>query len=172
MTALLGGEFIVDMVFIALILALLGLLAGAVIAFGAGAGESLLGRRPRLGRTLGGALVGSVGFATVLSPLAIADSMGLSRDLLVILGGSLFGMMIGLGITAPAAISPKRIVALGGGAVGGALGIVIWRAMGFNPIQAGSVPAPVLLAAGGLVGLLLAFSITRAEARLSSGTKR
>jgi hypothetical protein len=152
------------MVVIAPVLAVFGLLAGAAMAFGIHAGESLLRRRPRLGRTLGGALLGGLGFAAVLSPLAIVDLMGLPAAF-VVLGSGLFGMTIGLGITAPAAVSPKRVIALGGGAVGGALGIVVWRALGYVPFQVGSVPTPVLLVSGGLVGLILAFSITWADAR-------
>jgi len=159
-----------DMVFIALILALLGLLAGAVMAFGISAGESLLGRRPRLGRALGGALLGGLGFVAVWSPLVIVDTTEIPVAL-VILGSGLFGTMIGLGTTAPAAIIPKRAAGLAGGTVGGALGIVVWRAMGFGPFQVGSVPTIVLVACGGVVGLILAFSITWAEPRRTGGKR-
>ena len=150
-------------------LLLFGLLAGAVMTFGIGAGESLLSRRPGLGKTLGGALLGGLGFALVLSPLAIVDSVGFPGDVLIIVGAGLLGMMMGLGITVPATIIPKRVAALVGGTVGGALGIVFWRAMGFGPLQVGSVPTPVLLVSGGLVGLFLALSITWAEARWPGG---
>jgi hypothetical protein len=162
--ALWGSGSIMDMVFVAPFLALFGLLAGAVMAFGISAGESLLSRKPRLGRTLGGALLGGLGSAVGWSPLAAVDTMELPAAL-AILGGGLFGTMIGLGITAPAAITLKRAAALGGGAVGGILGIVVWRTLGFAPFQVGSVPTPVLLISGGLVGLILAFCITWAEAR-------
>ena len=73
--------------------------------------------------------------------------------------------MSALGITIPAAVAPKRAAGLAGGALGGALGILIWRTLGFNPLQAGSVPTPILLVSGGLVGLILAFSIVWAGAR-------
>jgi hypothetical protein len=160
------------MVFIAPFLALFGLLAGAMMAFGIGAGESLLSRRPRLGRALGGALLGGFGFAAVWSPLAIVDSVGFPGDAFIIVGGGLFGTIIGLGVTAPAVISPKRVAALGGGTVGGALGIVVWRAMGFGPLQIDSVPTLMLLVSGGLVGLVLAFSIAWAESRWPGEGKR
>ena len=163
---------ILDVVFIAPVFAALGLLAGTVMALGLSVGESLLGKRARLGRTLGGTLLGGLGFAAVLSLFAIVDPIGLPGDVVKIVGGGLFGMTIGLGITAPAAISPKRAVGLGGGAVGGALGIVVWGAMGMKPFQAGSVPAPVLLVSGGLVGLIMAFSIVWAEARWPGGKKK
>jgi hypothetical protein len=166
--AILGIESIPDLLLIAPVLAVFGLLAGAVMAFGVGTGESLLSRKPTLGRTVGGALLGGLGFAVVLSPLAIVDRMLLPVPV-VILGAGLFGMLIGLGITAPAAIRPARVAALGGGAVGGALGIVVWRAMGFLPFQVDSVPTPVLLVCGGVVGLILAFSIAWAEARWPGG---
>lgn len=159
-----------DVVFIAPVLALFGLLAGAVMAFGISTCESLLSRKPRLGRALGGAVLGGLGFAAVFSPQVIADSMELPAAL-VILGSGLFGVMIGLGITAPVVLSPKRAAALGGGVVGGALGIVVWRATGFAPFQVGSVPTPVLLVSGGLVGLILAFSITWAEGRWPSSKR-
>ena len=133
------------------------------MALGIGAGESLLDRRPRLGRALGGILVGGLGFAAVLSPFAIVDPVGLPGDALRIVGGGLFGSAIGLGITLPAAMGLKRIAELGGGAVGGALGIVAWGALGYIPFQIGTVPTPVLLVSGGVVGLVLAFSIGWAQ---------
>ena len=96
--------------------------------------------------------------------------MWLSLDIFVFSGGGridggLFGLLIALGITIPAAVAPKRAASLAGGALGGALGILIWRSLGFSPLQASSVPTPILLVSGGLVGLILAFSIVWAGAR-------
>jgi hypothetical protein len=77
-------------------------------------------------------------------------------------------MLTALGITVPAAFSRQRAFILGGGVIGAALGIVILGVLGFDPFQvspAPTVPPPLLLAFGGLVGLLMAFSITWAERR-------
>ncbi len=164
--ALLAGRgSMLDMVFIAPLLAVFGLLAGAVMALGISAGESLLSKRPGVGRITGSSLLGGLGFAIILSPLAIVDPVGLPGDVWKIVGGGLFGLLIAPGITVPAAITPRRAAALAGGAVGGALGMVIWGALGYKPFQLGTVPAPVLLVSGGLVGLIIAFSIAWAEAR-------
>jgi hypothetical protein len=162
---------IVDVVTYALILAPFGLLAGAVMAFGISAVGSLLSRRPRLGRALGGALLGGLGFAAVFAPLMTGEMMELPVGL-VILGNGLFGTIIGLGITAPAVIGPRRAVALVGGAVGGTVGILFCRTLGFPAFQVESVPTPVLLLSGAVVGLILALSITWAEARWATGKKR
>jgi hypothetical protein len=166
-TALYGGTgSIADLVFIATLLAAFGLLAGTVMAFGVSVGESLFSERIRVGRIVGGTLLGGAGFAAALAPLGLADAQGLLNAVLRIVGGGLFGMMIGVGTTVPEAIGRHRAVVLGGGVVGAAPGIVLWGALGFKPLQIGGfVSAPVLLASGGLVGLIMAFSIAWAEAR-------
>jgi Cdc6-like AAA superfamily ATPase len=167
--ALLAGPgSLLNTVFIAPLLAVFGLLAGAVMALGISSGETLFSRRPRVGRILGGTLLGGLGFAVILAPLAIVDATAPLDAVSRIVGGGLSGVLIGLGITVPAVITPRRAAALVGGAVGGSLGIVIWGALGFkpfHPFQGGTVPLPVLLVSGGLVGLILAFSIVWAEAR-------
>jgi len=164
--ALLAGRgSILDMIFIAPLLAVFGLLAGAVMALGTGAGQSLLSRRPRAGSIIGGSLLGGLGFAVILSPLAIVDPVGLPGDVWKIVGGGLFGLLIALGITVPGAITARRAAVLIGGAVGGALGMIIWGALGYKPFQIGTVPTPILLVSGGLVGLIMALSIDWAAAR-------
>jgi hypothetical protein len=163
-----GPASLMMTVFIGPLLAALGLVAGAVMALGISTGEAVFGRRPGLGRILGGTLLGGLGFALVLAPLAIVDATAPLDAVLRTVGGGLTGMLIGLGITGPGAITSRRVAALVGGAVGGSLGIVIWGALGFdpfNPFPGGAAPLPVLLVSGGLVGLILAFSILWAEAR-------
>jgi hypothetical protein len=164
----------IDLVFIALVLAVLGLPAGAGMAFGISVGEALFSKRTRMGRVLGGTFLGGLSFMLVLAPLAIVDATEFLEGVLTIAGGGLFGMMIGLGLTLPAMIRPRRAVVLGGGAVGAALGLIVFGALGFDPFQVTSqpaVPIPVLLISGGLLGLILAFSITWAETRWSPAVK-
>jgi hypothetical protein len=163
--ALFSGGSILDLVFIGPILAVLGLLAGSVMGLGISMGESLLGRRSRLGRMLGGTFLGGLGFAVILSTLAIVDPVGLPDDVLKIVGGGFLGTAIGLGVTAGAVISPTLAAGLGGGTIGGALGIIVWGLMGMKPFQVGSVPTALILISGGLVGLIMAFSIVWTEER-------
>jgi hypothetical protein len=157
------GSSIPDMLFIAPLLAVFGLLAGAVLALGISAGESLLSDRPGLGRLLGGTLLGGVGFTLLVSlPLSAIAPASLREAALTVAGGGLFAALIGLGITLPAAIHPGRGLVWAGGGLGAALGVVVWGMLGFDPFQVApkpSVPPPVLLAFGGLAGLLIAFSI-------------
>jgi hypothetical protein len=157
-----------DMVFIAPLLAVFGLLAGAIMAFGISGAESLKRERAGIARIVGGTMLGGLGFATVLSPLAIVDLIGFPHDLLEIIGGGLFGALTALGITLPAALTSKRVAVLLGGALGASLGIVVWGVLGYGPLQVQSVPLPVLLASGGLIGFVLALSIVAAESRWAS----
>ena len=69
-----GPASLMMTVFIGPLLAALGLVAGAVMALGISTGEAVFGRRPGLGRILGGTLLGGLGFALVLAPLAIVDA--------------------------------------------------------------------------------------------------
>ena len=163
--AVLGAGSILFTIFIAPILAVFGLLSGSVLALGISSGAALFSRRPGAGRILGGALLGGLGFALFLGPLAIVDTVRLPDGVFNVMGGGLFGLLIALGITVPAAVAPNRAAALAGGALGGALGILIWRTLGFIPLHVSSVPTPILLVSGGLVGLILASSIVWAGAR-------
>jgi hypothetical protein len=153
----------IAVVFFAQIFAILGLLAGAGIAFGIAVGEALFSERAKLGRIGGGALLGGLAFALVLFFPSIVGAENALSIFLVSVGSGLFGLTTGLGITLPAAVSQRRAAVLGGGFAGAALGAIIWRALGYNLFQDVSVPA--LLICGGLVGLIIAFSITWAEAR-------
>jgi hypothetical protein len=149
------------------IVALPGLLAGAGLGFGITMGESLFGAGNKVARTLGGTLLGGVGAALLSFPL-IEGTAGFGDVILRILGSGLFGMMIGLGITGPSMISSNRAVEHLGGVVGAVLGVLCWGALGFNPFRVGlahTVPTPVLLVSGGLVGLIMSFCIAWAETR-------
>ncbi|NIV29583.1 MAG: hypothetical protein GWN58_08760, partial [Anaerolineae bacterium] len=130
-----------DLIFIALVLAVFGLPAGAGMAFGISVGEALFSKRTRLGRILGGTFLGGLSFMLVLAPLAIVDATSFLEGVLTIAGGGLFGLMIGLGLTLSAVIRPRRAVALGGSAIGAALGLIVFGALGFDPFQAISQPA-------------------------------
>ncbi|MFQ6026889.1 MAG: HEAT repeat domain-containing protein, partial [Dehalococcoidia bacterium] len=157
---------ITDMVFIVPVFAIIGLLAGAGIAMGASVGESLLSGRVWLGRVFGGTILGGLAFTIVLSPLTIVDASGALDLTLTILGSGLFGMSTGLGLTVALAISPRRAFVLPGAAIGAAFGIVVFGILGYVPFQivpTPSVPPILLLASGGLVGLVLAISMVWAE---------
>lgn len=125
------------MFFIAPLLAAFGLLAGAGLALGISMGAALLSERVRLGRILGGALVGGLGFAVVMSPFVFVTLEDFLSRVLTVVGSGLFGIMTALGITVPTLISSKRIVVLVGGAVGAALGEIITGALGFPPLGIG-----------------------------------
>jgi len=133
------------------------------MAFGVSLGEALFSERAKMGRIVGGALLGGLAFMVVLSLPIIADAKSLPGALLASVGSGLFGMMIALGITVSLAISSRRIIALVGGVVGGAAGLAILGNPGFIPGQANSIV--MLLASGGVVGLIMAFTIAWAEAR-------
>ena len=156
-----------------LVSAILGLLLGAALTFGINVGEVLLRERAGLGRIAGGVLLGGVSFSVLL--LILGSGSGFRELLRDIVGGGVFGVMIALGITMSSVISPERGVMLEWGAVGGALGLVIWSYLGFAPGQDVFAPgqdvfkavlrAVILLGCGGLVGLSMAFSIAWAQAR-------
>jgi hypothetical protein len=167
---LLGAQSILDVIFIAPLLAVFGLLAGAVMALGISAGEALLRQRVTMGRTVGGALLGGLGFALTISPLAIVDAASPLDGALTVVGGGLLGALTGLGITLPAAASHKWAATVVGGVVGAALGIAVWGALGYAPFRMGpgaSVASPLLLFFGGLLGLMMALSLVWASARWS-----
>jgi hypothetical protein len=161
--ALLGAEYVSDVIFIGPQLAALGLLAGAVMALGISTGEALWRERASMGRAVGGTLLGGLSFAVFLSPWLILDAGALT-----VVGGGLLGALTGLGLTLPAAISHKRAAMLAGGLIGAALGVIVLGALGFIPFQIApepSVPLPMLLACGGLLGLMMALSVAWATAR-------
>jgi hypothetical protein len=146
---------------------LLGMLAGGGMAFGMTVGESLLKERVRLGRLLGGVLLGGLGAAIVTSPLLMTLDLGPGGNLLATVGSGLFGMLTGTGIALPRMIPQKRPITLGGGMAGATLGIIVWSALGFLPGQA--VPVLVLLVSGGIVGSAMTLSIAWVEARRVGG---
>lgn len=142
-----------------LLFAIMGLLFGAGLTFGISVGGALLGERVKLGRLLGGIFLGGISSSVLLSPFILGEA----SVLLAIVGSGLFGVIMALGITISSAISSKRGIIIGGAAVSGALGLVTWSHLGFTPGQ--DLPILVLLAFGGLIGLILAFSIAWAETR-------
>lgn len=156
---------VLDLAFVGLFLAILGLLAGAIMAFGISGAESLKRERASIARIVGGTLLGGLGFAVALFPLAIAAPEGLIDVVLKIIGGGLFGVLTALGITVPAALTSRRIAVLIGGALGASLGIFVGGALGFELFQVQSVGTPVLIASGGATGLIMALSMTVAESR-------
>jgi hypothetical protein len=160
-----GGGSPLDLIFISPFIAAFGLLAGAFLGFGTTAGESLFARSPNRGRVAGGAALGGLGFALALLPLAIVYPTGLPADALKIVGGGLFGVLVGLGLTLSGLISPRQVGSLIGGAAGGAIGIIAWGVMGMKPFQSGAVPGPLLALFGAVVGLIMAYSVSRAERR-------
>jgi hypothetical protein len=160
-----GGGSPLEFAFIGPVFAAFGLLAGAFLGFGASAGESLFARNSGSGRVVGGVALGGFGFALALLPLAIVDTAGLPADVLKIVGGGLFGVLVALGLTLPGSISRRRAGSLIGGAVGGGIGIIVWGVLGIKPYQAGAVPGPLLALFGAVVGLIMAYSIFRAERR-------
>jgi hypothetical protein len=76
-------------------------------------------------------------------------------------------MMTGSGITLPALVSSRRGLALAGGAIGGAIGVVVWGLTGFGAFQLlpePNMPIVFVLLGGGLTGLALAYSLSRVGA--------
>lgn len=157
-------------VFIVPLIGVLGLLAGAAVAIGISGGESVMRERAGIGRLVGGILFGGLGFALVLAPLAIVNLTGFPDDLLEIIGGGLFGVLIALGMTLPAAFTSNRVALIVGGALGGGLGMVAWRVLGFTPLQSSTLP--LLLASGALTGFILALSISVAYSRSAPRKKK
>ena len=149
-----------DALFYALPSGLLGLLAGAGLAFGITALGGISGRRVRQGRILGGALFGGLSFAVALAPLTVADTTGSTAITAILIGSAAFGVLIGLGITAGEAAFGKR-AAWAGGALGAALGSMVLYLAGFPVYQ--DVPPSVSIACAALLGLILAYSISSAE---------
>jgi hypothetical protein len=157
-----------DLIIYAPLLTVLGLVAGAFLAFGLSSGAALFGRRPKWGRVVGGTLLGGLGFALVLSPLAIVDAPDLVAGLTVGLGGVIFGALTGFGLTVTAVLSRQRVLALAGGGLGAIAGLFSFGALGFDPFQVVAGQPLVwlsILFSGGVVGAILAFTIGWAEVR-------
>ncbi len=170
-----GGMFNIQsisfLVFIMIIMALLGLFAGALMGFGISGAESLKRERAGMARIAGGTILGGLGFALVLSIFALVNGEGFTQSLLVMIGGGLFGALTGLGITIPAAFTSNRAAVLIGGALGASLGILAWKASGFKPLQVEALPIFALMASGGLTGLIMATGITMAYSRTKPGDR-
>jgi hypothetical protein len=162
-----SGAFL-DLMFFIPVIALFGMLAGAVLAFGVCGMESLKHERAGLARVLGGMLFGGLGFAFALSFFALADSDGITDTLLNMVGSGLFGALIALGMTFPSLLTSNRAVSIIGGTLGGSLGIVAWGLLGYEPLQIQTFSLPALLISGGLTGLVLSFSIVMAYSRSAS----
>ncbi|MFN2123797.1 MAG: SIR2 family protein [Candidatus Promineifilaceae bacterium] len=167
-TQVLRSGSLLDLFFIIPVMALFGMLAGAILAFGISGMESLKRERPALARVFGGILFGGLGFAFALSFFALVDSDGISDTLLNIAGGGLFGVLIALGMTLPAVFTANKVAAIVGGTLGGSVGIVVWGLFGFEPLQVQTLPLPALLASGGLTGFVLSFFVVMAYSRSAS----
>lgn len=167
--AVFGNKVIyTDAPFIATLAALFGLLAGAGLAFGIGVGEVLWGEHTRTGKILGSTLLGGLSAAVVLSPLALADAHNFWASMM---GSGLFGLMIGCGVTAPAQFDPRLSVRLLGGAAGAALGMTLLMVFYQPAYLQSTLSIAVLLIAGGLLGLIMAFAIHWAEVRWPNVTR-
>ncbi|MEZ4735959.1 MAG: SIR2 family protein [Caldilineaceae bacterium] len=158
----------IDAPFLATLSALFGLLAGAGLAFGIGVGEVLWGEHTRTGKILGSALLGGLSAAIVLSPLALADARNFWAGTI---GSGLFGLTIGCGVTAPAQFDPRLSVRLLGGAAGAALGMTLWMVFYHPEYLQSTLSIAVLLIAGGVLGLIMAFTIDWAEKRWPNVTR-
>jgi hypothetical protein len=146
-------QVIQDLLFIVFFSALLGLIAGSGLAFGISVGKALVSEHITIGRMLGGALLGGVSFAIALFPLQSVP------------GGMLLGALAGFGITSPLLVNRRRSAQLIGGMVGAALGLLLFVNF-YDPkllSPAGSIM--MLVMAGGVSGLIMAFAIGWAEAR-------
>ena len=157
-----------DAPFVATFTALFGLIAGTGTGFGYSAGRALLKENPNLGRTVGGTLLGGLGFAIALFPLAMAAGTGLVAGLA---GGGLFGALFGFGMSAPTLVNQKRPAQLAGGAAGGALGIILFTLQYAPEVLPYEAYTSILILAGGLLGLIMAFSIGWVEARWPVGER-
>jgi HEAT repeat protein len=157
-----SAQVIQDIPFIVTLSALFGLIAGSGLAFGISAGRALSSTHNRMGRVLGGALLGGVSFAVAFSPFILGST---TRPLPSLAIALLFGAMVGFGITAPSLANLAWPAQLVGGVMGAALGMLFFVAF-YNPVLLSStVNIATLVVSGGLFGLIMAFTISSAEAR-------
>jgi hypothetical protein len=143
--------------FATVILGTLGLLAGAGVASGISVGRALGPGRRVLAPTVGGAVGGSIGFAaaSVVFWWAMWQS-----PMTVMLPFALAGGLLACGIAIVAGVSRSPFAKLVGGALGGVLGFGLLAAVGTLPATS---PA-LVLAAGPVIGLAIAYGIARGEA--------
>jgi hypothetical protein len=118
--------------FYLLVMAILGLIAGAGIGFGASVGRALGPGMPARATGIGAALGGMFGFAPLISLRSRELTTG-SRPELLVAEVLLAGMLTGVGATVTRPQMTSRWAVLAGGLVGGALGFVLlgvsWRAL-------------------------------------------
>jgi hypothetical protein len=154
-----------SVLFYGLQLTILGLLAGSGMALGISLGDTLLREQSRLGRIIGGSLFGGLFFTVALFLFIVGN---ITEQPESILGSLSFGFLVGLGVTVPALAGRGRVPTVIGAIIGATSGILVFGALGFAPFQVAEVtyvPWILLLAAGAIVGLAMASSITWAEKR-------
>jgi hypothetical protein len=136
---------------------ILGLMVGALVASGISVGQALGPGRPVLAPTLGGAVGGAIGFAAGLGLYALAYGQSI---LTVMPPATLAGALLACGIAVGVGISRWPLAKLVGGALGGTLGFFVLAVRKTLPS-----PCPVLvLVAGPIIGLAIAYGIARGEA--------
>ena len=131
-----------------------GALAGAGLFLGFGLGEVFATGHRFRGRLAGGLLLGGIIFPWALLIFSTGSFFTLAGTLL-------FGMITGLGLTIPAAVSKKRPFWLLSGTLGGGLGLTVWTLLGFPPAEALPLWIPFLL--GGFIGLSFALALFYVE---------
>ncbi|MCC9076549.1 SIR2 family protein [Litorilinea aerophila] len=162
---------VLDALFIGPMVALMGLVAGALLAAGIGVGRLLWPEPGRLlPRLVLGGLAGGVGTGLVLAPLVTVDADGPVAALLSSLGAGLFGVLLAWGVVAGLAVARWPVLAWAAAALGGGVGLVLMGLSGFAPFGTGpaaAVPPWLIPTSGALTGLLLAAGLQWALARRS-----
>jgi hypothetical protein len=142
--------------FVIVAFGILGLVAGALVALGISTGQALGPGRRVLAPTLGGAVGGSIGLAAGLGFYALAYGQS---PLTVMPPAALAGALLACGIAVAAGMSRSPWAKLVGGALGGVLGFGLLIVFGTLP----AMNRVLLLAAGPIIGLAIAYGIARRE---------
>ncbi|MGA9350917.1 MAG: SIR2 family protein [Anaerolineae bacterium] len=136
---------------------ILGLIAGALVAAGISTGQALGPGRRVLAPTLGGIVGGAIGLAVGLGPYALAYGQS---PLTVVPPAAMAGALLACGIAIVAGVSRAPFAKIVGGALGGTLGFGLLTVLGILP----ATNRILLLVAGPIIGLAIAYGIARGEA--------
>jgi hypothetical protein len=136
---------------------ILGFAAGALVALGIGTGQALGPGRRVLAPTLVGVAGGSIGFAAGLGLSGLAWGQS---PLTVMPPAALTGALLACGIAVATGMNRSPFARLMGGALGGTLGFAVLAVTGTLP----SPSSALVLAAGPIIGLAIAYGIVRGEA--------
>jgi hypothetical protein len=135
----------------------LGFIAGALVASGISIGRALGPGRRIAAPTVGGIVGGAIGFALALVPYGV---VGRQPFLSAAIVAALAGSLTAAGITLAGGLSKAPLAKLAGGALGGVIGFGLVAVMRTLATQ----HPRLVLAAGPIIGLAIAYGIARREA--------